>query len=255
MIRFRRVHSQVKFNYVRISVAITLQHTLSPRHRILFNPACTALRYPIQFCINLTTFLHHQCVSIRMHVPHSFCQQTSRSGDSDLVTEKQSLVQNSALSNSQPNDRAGVDKPTSTLRLLSAWAERPQLFLLPAPKTFCSSHAIKPTDLPDEILLSIFQYLTCVRDVAAIRGVCRAWRRLVDHTATIWRSLVFDLPRRPTTLYHAESWYRKAADFGNAQAQVSFLFVFFLLFMYIVPQPVVQNVMTSHVISLAVLES
>lgn len=167
--------------------------------------------------------------SIRMHVPQTIyrqipCSALSKSPASgtDKVTENHIFAHNIARAETHSTDCPAGVKSTLPLKLLSTWRKRPHLLLLPPPIKSCNLHHTKPTDLPDEVLLSIFQYLTCVRDIAAVRGVCRAWRRLVDHTATIWRSLVFDLPRRPTTLYHAESWYRKAADFGNAQAQVSF---------------------------------
>lgn len=100
------------------------------------------------------------------------------------------------------------------------------LLLLPAPKRRVSLH-----DLPDELLLVIFEHLQHVSDIAAVRAVCRAWCRLIDHTETIWRTLVFKLPSRPSTCESAETWYRKAADFGNCQAQVrsstydNFLFI------------------------------
>lgn len=106
--------------------------------------------------------------------------------------------------------------------MLAAWPRRsPRLLPAPPSTSTCSPvRFLTPGDLPDEVLLSIFECLTSARDIAAVRGVCCAWRHLVDRTATIWRSLVFDLPRCPSAACHAESWYRKAADYGNAQAQV-----------------------------------
>lgn len=176
---------------------------------------------------------HHivTAFSNRMHVPQIICRQIpcsalsqSPASGRDKVTENFIFAHDIARTETQSADCDTAVKSALPLKLLSTWRKRPHLLLLPPPTKSCNLYPTKPTDLPDEVLLSIFQYLTCVRDIAAVRGVCRAWRRLVDHTATIWRSLVFDLPRRPTTFYHAESWYRKAADFGNAQAQVSFPF-------------------------------
>lgn len=118
---------------------------------------------------------------------------------------------------------AFTDSPPVKLLSILTGQSRHMLLLPPVPSASENRVLIKPTDLPDEVLLSIFQYLTSARDIAAVRGVCFAWRKLVDRTAFIWRSIVFDLPKRPTSAHHAESWYRKAADFGNAQAQVRFL--------------------------------
>lgn len=100
-----------------------------------------------------------------------------------------------------------------------------RLFLLPPPP-LSHSHSrsapalLRAAALPDEVLLSIFERLQHARDIAAARGVCSSWRHLIDRTHTIWRHLVFDLPRCPSTAPYAETWYRKAADYGNAQAQV-----------------------------------
>lgn len=132
--------------------------------------------------------------------------------------------------------RNNDDKRTRRIAaMFTAWSRRSPR-LLPAPPTIslpsrncdCDSRSVTPTDLPEEVLLSIFEYLTSARDIAAVREVCQTWRLLVDRTATIWRSLVFDLPRCPSSAFHAETWYRKAADYGNAQAQVCFLFSLFL---------------------------
>lgn len=97
---------------------------------------------------------------------------------------------------------------------------RPFLLLPPPSSRFGPPTHVRPIDLPDDVLLCIFERLSHARDIAAVRGVCLAWRTLVDHTETIWRSLVFELPRCARTAHHAETWYRKAADYGNSQAQV-----------------------------------
>lgn len=107
--------------------------------------------------------------------------------------------------------------PRSPLPMLPS---RPVLLLPPPSSRFGPPTPVRPVDLPNDVLLSIFERLSHVRDIAAVRGVCLAWRTLVDHTETIWRSLVFDLPRCARTAHHAETWYRKAADYGNSQAQV-----------------------------------
>ncbi len=73
--------------------------------------------------------------------------------------------------------------------------------------------------LPEDVLSVVLTNLRTTRDVAAARGVCRTWRRVIDHSKTIWRDVTLTLPRRmPGT---AESWYRKAAECGNEQAGVS----------------------------------
>lgn len=97
-----------------------------------------------------------------------------------------------------------------------------QVLLLPPPpeSRFGPPSAVRPSDLPDDVLLCIFEQLSRARDVAAVRGVCIGWRHLIDRTETIWRSLVFDLPRCASNAQQAETWYRKAADYGNSQAQV-----------------------------------
>lgn len=118
--------------------------------------------------------------------------------------------------------RARVRKFTA---MLAAWPRRSPRLLMPAPASRFPSTpgvVVSPRDLPDEVLLAIFELLPKARDIAAVRGVCRTWCKLVDRTATIWRSLVFDLPKSPSTACSAESWYRKAADYGNTQAQVRF---------------------------------
>jgi len=72
--------------------------------------------------------------------------------------------------------------------------------------------------LPDDVLRVILENLSVVRDVAAARGVCRTWKRVIDYTPTLWRNISLSLPRRmPAT---AETWYRKAAQSGNEQAKV-----------------------------------
>lgn len=163
----------------------------------------------------------------RSHQPSSRSAliQAQRSFKTDSVTAKRPLTCNTTSTFAQSIPRAPISNTTPPLTLLSKWTNKwPHLLLLPAPKNTRSIHTAKPTDLPDEVLLTIFQYLPRVRDIAAVRGVCRTWRSLVDHTAAIWRSIVFDLPQRPTSVYLAESWYRKAADFGNVQAQVSLFY-------------------------------
>lgn len=93
--------------------------------------------------------------------------------------------------------------------------------LLPPPTntTHIVPH-VNPANLPDEVLLCIFQRLTHVRHIATARSVCNTWRSLIDRTAFIWRSLILELPKSPAYAKHAETWYRKAAEYGNSQAQV-----------------------------------
>lgn len=90
---------------------------------------------------------------------------------------------------------------------------RMQLLLLPAPA--------RVAQFPEDLLRVILGHLESVRDVAAARGVCRTWRDVIDNTTPLWRNLTFNLPRRMPE--HAETWYRKAAQCGNVQAQVSAL--------------------------------
>lgn len=72
--------------------------------------------------------------------------------------------------------------------------------------------------LPEDVLVLVLRNLHRDRDVAAARGVCRIWRSVIDYSTEVWRNLHFGPPgRMPTT---AESWYRKAAQCGNSQAQV-----------------------------------
>ena len=98
---------------------------------------------------------------------------------------------------------------------------RRHILLLPPPESrFGPPSRVSPVDLPDDVLLRIFERLSHARDIAAVRGVCISWRLLIDRTETIWRSLVFDLPRCARNAPYAETWYRKAADYGNSQAQV-----------------------------------
>ncbi|PXF49952.1 Cyclin-F [Gracilariopsis chorda] len=109
---------------------------------------------------------------------------------------------------------------------------RPIPLLLTAPP--CARHRYPPAlrvttaQLPDEVLLSIFERLSRVKDIAAVRSVCTSWRALVDTNSAIWRSIVFELPRCRSSARYAELWYRKAADYGNAQAQ----FLLALLYTY-----------------------
>lgn len=75
--------------------------------------------------------------------------------------------------------------------------------------------------LPEDVLAVVLNNLRRDRDVAAARGVCKTWRRVIDYSPTLWRNITFALPKRmPGT---AETWYRKAAECGNAQAGVSCL--------------------------------
>lgn len=74
-----------------------------------------------------------------------------------------------------------------------------------------------PVQLPNDIVRSILERLEHFRDVAAARAVCRTWRNIIDISTSLWRKLVFGLPRRMPE--NAETWYRKAARCGNAQAQ------------------------------------
>lgn len=146
---------------------------------------------------------------------------------------------------STPNSKLRTkDESTRRIRkyaaMLAAWPRRsPRLLLPPPPAKYTCCRLNNKTiinlrdGLPDEILLSIFEYVPNAKDIAAVRSVCKSWRRLVDKTATIWRSLVFDdLPRCPSSASKAESWYRKAADYGNARAQVCNSYFHVCVFVY-----------------------
>lgn len=67
------------------------------------------------------------------------------------------------------------------------------------------------------MLLTILGHLTRVADVAAARAVCVRWRAAVDGCGGLWRGLRLPLVRR-RHVRAAESWYRRAARYGNAQA-------------------------------------
>lgn len=131
----------------------------------------------------------------------------------------------------QAKRRSVPDESTRRLRryraMLAAWPRRTPR-LLTAPSQPMRGTMMKMSTLPDDILLLIFTNFTAARDIQTFRNVCQSWRALIDRSATIWRRLVFHLPACPSSAPEAETWYRKAADYGNTQAQ----FLLALLYTY-----------------------
>jgi rubrerythrin len=58
-------------------------------------------------------------------------------------------------------------------------------------------------DLPNEVLLGIFGYLTSPLDVFTVLQVCRRWNQLIDDQ--FFKTLVMDLPHLPPNLKSAEN--------------------------------------------------
>mmetsp|Transcript_13989 Transcript_13989/g.28650 ORF Transcript_13989/g.28650 Transcript_13989/m.28650 type:complete len:81 (-) Transcript_13989:2110-2352(-) len=58
--------------------------------------------------------------------------------------------------------------------------------------------------VPNEIARMIFGELDQVEDVAAVRGVSKRWKEIVDEHPAVWRRMVFRLPRRLPD--QAEKW-------------------------------------------------
>lgn len=48
-----------------------------------------------------------------------------------------------------------------------------------------------PSSLPDEVLISVFRFVTQASQLAALRPVCRQWCRIIDQTPCVWRSVSF----------------------------------------------------------------
>lgn len=152
--------------------------------------------------------------------------------------QRQLQRSHSLINASRPSPTSSVAPPTRASAAMEEREEdgkvpppfqtfmRPIPLLLTAPpcprRTYPPPSRVTTAHLPDEVLLSIFERLPRVKDIAAIRSVCTSWRTLVDTNSAIWRSIVFELPRCPSSAPYAELWYRKAADYGNAQAQVRF---------------------------------